>query len=167
MYRRVDDFLASWKVESEGTQRLLDVLTQDSLTQSVADGHRTIARVAWHIITSISEMANRTGLTVAGPDPESKPPAKVEDFQKAYKESAASLAAQVGANWDESTLEVQDDMYGEQWARGKTLAILQTHEVHHRGQMSVLMRQAGITLPGIYGPSKEEWGNYNMPVPEV
>ena len=167
MYRKVDDFLASWKGESAITQKLLDVLTRDSLTQSVADGHRTIARVAWHIITSISEMANRTGLTVTGPDPESKPPAKIEDFRKVYKESAAALAAQVGANWDDSTLEVEDDMYGKRWARGKTLAILETHEVHHRGQLSVLMRQAGITLPGIYGPSKEEWGNYNMPVPEV
>jgi uncharacterized damage-inducible protein DinB len=167
MYRKIDDFLAAWKDESAGTQKLFDALTQESLTQSVADGHRTIARLAWHIITSISEMAKRTGLAVAGPDPESKPPARVEDFRKAYRESAASLAAQVRANWDDATLEIKDDMYGQQWARGKTLAILQAHEVHHRGQLTVLMRQAGITLPGIYGPSKEEWSSYNMPAPEV
>lgn len=167
MYHKVDDFLASWATENAGTQRLLDALTQESLTQSVADGHRTISRVAWHIVTSISEMANRTGLKVAGPDPESKPPAKVEDIRAAYKESAASLAGEVKAKWDDATLREKDDMYGQQWARGKTLAILQTHEVHHRGQMTVLMRQAGLVVPGIYGPSKEEWSNYNMPAPEV
>ena len=167
MYRKVDDFLASWKDESEGTQKLLNALTQKSLSQSVADGHRTIARLAWHIITSLSEMAGRTGLKLKGPDPDSMPPAGVAEFPKAYKESAASLAQQVRANWTDATLEIEDDMYGQQWARGKTLAILQTHEVHHRGQLTVLMRQAGVKVPGIYGPSKEEWGSYNMPAPEV
>jgi len=167
MYRKVEDFLASWKDASEGTQRLLDALTQKSLSQAVADGHRTIARLAWHIITTQSEMTARTGLEVKGPDPNSKLPSAVAEFQKAYKESAASVAQQVRAKWTDATLEIEDDMYGQQWARGKTLAILQTHEVHHRGQLTVLMRQAGIKVPGIYGPSKEEWGGYNMPAPEV
>ena len=27
----------------------------------------------------------------------------------------------------------------------------------------VLMRQAGLAVPGVYGPSKEEWGAYGMP----
>jgi len=28
------------------------------------------------------------------------------------------------------------------------------------------MRQAGLKVPGIYGPSKEEWETYGMPVQE-
>lgn len=167
MYRKVDDFLESWKGESAGTQRLLDALTQESLTQSVTDGHRTIGRVAWHIIVTIPEMMNRTGLEVSGPGPESRPPAKVEDIRKAYKDAAAALAEQVKAKWNDDTLNVVDDMYGEQWPRGKTVTALIAHEVHHRGQLTVLMRQAGLKVPGIYGPSKEEWSNYNMPAPEV
>lgn len=43
-------------------------------------------------------------------------------------------------------------MYGEIWARGLTLFYLITHQAHHRGQMTVLMRQAGLPVPGIYGP---------------
>jgi len=167
MYRKVDDFLASWKGESESTQKVLDAITQESLNQSVADGHRTIGRLVWHIITTLPEMGNRTGLKITGPNPESKPPAKIEDMRKAYSDSAASLAEQVRANWDDDALIVEDDMYGETWPRGKTLAALQAHEVHHRGQLTVLMRQAGVVVPGIYGPSKEEWSNYNMPAPEV
>jgi hypothetical protein len=27
----------------------------------------------------------------------------------------------------------------------------------------VLMRQAGLNVPGVYGPSREEWTAYNMP----
>ena len=41
------------------------------------------------------------------------------------------------------------------------------HQCHHRGQMSVLMRQAGIRVPGIYGPAREEWSMLGAPIPEV
>jgi uncharacterized damage-inducible protein DinB len=36
------------------------------------------------------------------------------------------------------------------------------HQTHHRGQLTVLMRQAGLVVPGCYGPSREEWGQYGM-----
>lgn len=35
-------------------------------------------------------------------------------------------------------------------------AVSKIHEIHHRGQLTILMRQAGITVSGLYGPSKEE-----------
>lgn len=54
-------------------------------------------------------------------------------------------------------------MYGEMWKKGKILAILINHQSHHRAQLTVLMRQAGLKVPGVYGPSKEEWGEYGMP----
>jgi uncharacterized damage-inducible protein DinB len=37
------------------------------------------------------------------------------------------------------------------------LYYLIVHEIHHRGQMTVLMRQAGLSFTGIYGPTREEW----------
>jgi hypothetical protein len=33
--------------------------------------------------------------------------------------------------------------------------------------MSVLMRQAGLPMPSIYGPTKEEWAQWNMQPPAV
>jgi uncharacterized damage-inducible protein DinB len=30
------------------------------------------------------------------------------------------------------------------------------HLIHHRGQLIVLMREAGLIVPGVYGPSREE-----------
>ncbi|MBE0644676.1 MAG: hypothetical protein IH600_11400 [Bacteroidetes bacterium] len=30
-------------------------------------------------------------------------------------------------------------------------------------QLTVLMRQAGLLVPGIYGPSREEWSTYGLP----
>jgi len=58
-------------------------------------------------------------------------------------------------------------MYGYNWKRGYSLFILIIHQTHHLGQMSVLMRQAGLKVPGIYGPSKEEWAQFGMQEPEV
>jgi uncharacterized damage-inducible protein DinB len=54
-------------------------------------------------------------------------------------------------------------MYGETWKRGLTLFYLLMHQAHHRGQMTVLMRQAGLPVIGIYGPAKEEWAAQGLP----
>jgi uncharacterized damage-inducible protein DinB len=118
-------------------------------------------------VTSIVEMAGRTGLKVTGPAEDVPPPRSVTEIQSAYRTVAASLAGQVKSKWTDATLEQEDDMYGEKWRRGTTLLILQTHEAHHRGQMTVLMRQAGLAVPGVYGPAKEDWKNYGMEPPAV
>jgi uncharacterized damage-inducible protein DinB len=53
-------------------------------------------------------------------------------------------------------------MYGQRWKRGFTLTALVEHQIHHRGQMTVLMRQAGLRVPGIYGPAREDWASMGM-----
>jgi uncharacterized damage-inducible protein DinB len=30
------------------------------------------------------------------------------------------------------------------------------HQTHHRAQMMVLMKQAGLKVPGVYGPSEDD-----------
>jgi uncharacterized damage-inducible protein DinB len=54
-------------------------------------------------------------------------------------------------------------MYGQEWPRRLVLSGLMHHESHHRGQMTVLMRQAGLKVPGVFGPAREEWAAYGMP----
>ena len=78
-----------------------------------------------------------------------------------------SLAEQIRSRWDDASLAVTDDMYGETWPRGLTLSILIHHQAHHRGQMTVLMRQAGLKVPGVYGPAREEWAAYGAPPPAI
>ena len=58
-------------------------------------------------------------------------------------------------------------MYGEIWKRGHSLQVLLVHQTHHRGQMTVLMRQAGLPVPSIYGPVKEGWSAYGVEPPKV
>jgi uncharacterized damage-inducible protein DinB len=167
MINKIEDFKNSWMYESSCTLKLMNALTDKSLGQKVAKDHRDLGRIAWHITQTIPEMSNRTGLNVAGPAHNMPVPASAEAIKKAYDTSASSLLEQVTKCWNDDTLNIEDDMYGEKWKRGVTLDALIHHEIHHRGQMTILMRQAGITVPGVYGPSKEEWTQYGMKEPEI
>jgi uncharacterized damage-inducible protein DinB len=112
--------------------------------------------LAWHITTSVLEMPRRTGLALAGPDHTAAPPASAGDIAATYVQAAHGLRDAVAARWTDATLAVEDDMYGERWTRATTLTVLIVHEIHHRGQVSVLLRQAGLVVPSIYGPNREE-----------
>jgi uncharacterized damage-inducible protein DinB len=166
MYRKIQDFQGSWAYETEATLKVFEALTDESLHQVVYPGGRTLGRIAWHIVQTLPEMGNRTGLKVKGPGETDPIPASAGEIVARFREAAESLGSQIGESWTDADLEVEDDMYGEVWKRGQTLGALVTHQAHHRGQMTVLMRQAGLKVPGVYGPSKEEWAEYGAPPPE-
>ena len=166
MYRRIQDFLGSWAHETETMLKVLDAMTDESLGQEVYGEGRTLGRIAWHIVQTLPEMGGRTGLQIPGPGEEDPVPDTAQEIAARFKEAADSLAAQVQGSWSDDDLEVEDEMYGEMWKRGRSLGALVGHQTHHRGQMTVLIRQAGLTVPGVNGPAKEEWDQYGMPPQE-
>jgi uncharacterized damage-inducible protein DinB len=168
MFTTVDGFLKTWKFEHEGTSKLFAVLTDASLAQAVTPEGRTLGRLAWHITTTIPEMMGRTGLRLEGPADDAPVPTSARAIATAYEQAASSLAKAVRESWTDATLDMKDDMYGgEKWTRGVTLGALIGHQTHHRGQLTVLMRQAGLLVPGIFGPAREEWAQMGMPAPEI
>lgn len=167
MFRKLLDFEKTWSQESEATLKILRALTDASLPQAVGPSDRTLGRMAWHLAQTVGEMLARTGLTIAGPAEHAPVPATAAAIVAAYESAARSLQEQVKATWDDASLLAEDDMYGERWPRGVTLFALVAHQAHHRGQMTVLMRQAGLAVPGVYGPAREEWASYDMPAPAV
>ncbi len=167
MFLTIEQFKQEWLAESDNTRKILSALTDESLKQQVTDDHRTLGRMAWHIVQTLPEMAARTGLNITGPGEKDPVPVSAETIEQAYDSAAKSILEQVSATWTDDTLAVEDEMYGQKWKRGVTLFILFKHELHHRAQMTVLMRQAGLAVPGIYGPSKEEWSQLSMPTPEI
>jgi len=167
MISTISDFEHLWSRELEGTQKIFKHLTDRALSQQVNPQGRTLARLAWHITTSIPEMMSRTGLKLSGPGEHDPIPPTARQIAQAYSEAAISLLNEVKAKWTDATLREKDDMYGEKWARGFTLTSLILHQVHHRAQMTVLMRQAGLEIPGLYGPARQEWAAYGMQPPEI
>lgn len=163
MYRLIEDFVGDWTAELELTEKIFSNLTDESLDQRVTGEGRSIGELAWHITTSIGEVLHRTGIMTEGPEDNSTVPDKAEVIKEAYGKAARSAAEEIKKNWDDSKLMEEVDMYGEMWKNGLTLSVLVVHQIHHRAQITVLMRQAGLKVPGIYGPSKEEWAAMGMP----
>lgn len=165
MIRKMDDFYTRLKNEAEGTRKILSSLSDESLDVSIAKGHRSLGGIAWHIIATYPEMMNSTGLSLGSVDYKSMPPSTVAEIVTAFDTVISEFTAALKSQWTDETLEIVDEMYGMKWPRGLTLGILLDHEVHHRGQMTVLMRKAGLTVPGIYGPAQEEWEKSGMQPP--
>jgi uncharacterized damage-inducible protein DinB len=167
MFTSIEHFDNSWSQEMKCSQNVMDALTDESLAQAVADDHRTLGQMAWHIVTTIPQMAAMLDLSLEGPDPKAPMPDRAAEIKQAYKLVSENLLGTIKAGWDDTTLQQEDDLWGERWKRGKTLQILIAHEIHHRGQMTVLMRQAGVKVPSIYGPTLEDMAQCGSPPPEI
>jgi uncharacterized damage-inducible protein DinB len=164
MYRTIEDFKKDWAYESGTTAKIFGNLTDASLTQKVSQEGRTLGFMAWHI-TGCLGMAKEAGLPIElAVDCSSEPPSSATAIKSAYEKGAAELMASVVKHWKDENLLEEVLMYGETWTRGYALLALVKHQAHHRGQMTVLMRQAGLLVPGAYGPAKEEWAAFGMDV---
>ena len=166
MYTSVKTFISDRKEENEITLKLLKILTDESLKQKVWAEGRNLGFIAWHITVSIGEMMSKIGLTPDCPSEDSKAPKKASEIYEAYKKASATMLDEVESKLTDASLNDEISAYGQTFKKGMMLNMLSGHEIHHRGQMTVLIRQAGLKLPGVYGPSREEWSAYGMEAPE-
>jgi len=167
MFLSVSTFLQAWEKEAESTQRILNALTDDSLNQLVAAQDRTLGRIAWHLVVTVPEMMARTGLMLERLNEDDPLPNTAEEIMRKYQDVSSSLETAIRNQWNDQTLLGKKDMYGETWTNGYTLSALIDHQIHHRGQITVLMRQAGLQVPGLYGPSREAWNQMGMKPPRI
>lgn len=163
MLRKIDDFVKDWEYEAASTGKILNALTDESLSQKVTPDGRSLGFLGWHLTQTLGEMLERVGLKIDAPGMDRACPTRASEIAAAYEKAAKSVTNEVKNNWTDETLLQMDDMYGDTWPRGVTLFALIAHQAHHRGQMTVLMRQAGLAVPGVYGPSKEEWAAMGAP----
>lgn len=162
LVRTIDDFVEAWNRESETTHKVLSALSDASLAQKVSPEGRTLGFLAWHLATTIPEMLGHAGVPASGPAQDAPVPKHAREIADAYRKAAASVPAAVRKTWSDAQLTTMIPMYGESWPCAGVLGGLLFHEVHHRGQMTVLMRQAGLRVPGVYGPAREDWASMGM-----
>ena len=162
MFTTIQNFVNHWKYESECTIKYIGCLTDASLSSQSHPKVRSAGFLAWHLIHTVSEMMNKTGLDVAGGEQQNYNGQTVEQLKKEWQQCSDSLIHEITSKWTDADLTIEDNMYGEKWKRGTTLSILLTHMIHHRGQLSVVMRLNGLLVPGIYGPANEEWAQMGM-----
>jgi uncharacterized damage-inducible protein DinB len=171
MFRRLDDFNKAWTEEAAKTREVFAAIPDAAMAARVGEGHRDLQRLAWHLVETLIEMPGQMGLKIPGAERVKggfieAPPETMAAIAETYQAASDGLLKALEA-WSDADLEREDELYGETWRRGLTLMALICHQVHHRGQMTVLMRQAGLTMPSLYGPVKEGWASYGVEAPRV
>lgn len=156
MYQSIAGFLNVWQMESSLTQRLMNQLTDESLKQEIAPGYWSLGETAWHIVVAGGLIAKQTGLDFDSPSYEATVPTSAKEIADGYQQMSQGLLEAVKKQWKDEDLLAESLVFGQSQANGITLAMLVSHEIHHRGQLSVLMHQAGVKVPGIYGASKDD-----------
>jgi uncharacterized damage-inducible protein DinB len=156
MFAKIDDFVSMWKRESELTERVLNVLTDQSLKQMVAVDYRSLGQIAWHLVESINYLSSM-GLTFEPPTEGEHTPVSAASIAEAYRRISHAVQHAVKTQWTDASLAESIDMGGEKWVNGASLHFMVMHQAHHRGQMTVLMRQAGLRAPDVYGQTREDW----------
>ncbi|USK47896.1 DinB family protein [Bacillus sp. CMF12] len=165
MYHSLSDFFKSWEFEAGATSRVLKNLTDESLKQEVTPNQWSLGRIAWHTVTAIKVISSQVGLRFAAPSEDWSVPSSANFIAESYTSSSNNLIEALETHWTDQTLLEQIDFFGTKMTKGSLLLFLNQHQTHHRGQMTILMRQAGLSVPGIYGPSKEEWAQFGMAEP--
>ena len=159
MFSTIQDFINTWSHESDSTVKLLKSLSDESLRQQVYPGGRTLGRLANHLVETLTEMPSKLQL---GIQEEHARFSQVAEIVSNYERCSRQLVETLKAKWTDADLKKSNNLYGDEWLNAFSLQVLVMHQCHHRGQMTVLMRQAGLVVPGIYGPAKEEWVSYGM-----
>ncbi|MEH7439974.1 DinB family protein [Neobacillus drentensis] len=167
MYTSIAEFIQEWNQEAGSTQKVLDALTDNSLQQQVSSEDRTLGRIAWHIVTSTPGMLIEFGIKVEPVENSGTVPSSAKELAETFRKVSAETIDAVKKEWTDGSLMEMVNVFGMTMPKAVTLSLLIKHIIHHRGQMTVLMRQAGLKVPGIYGPAREEWTHIGMDAPAL
>ena len=157
MYVTIADFIKEWNKEAELTQKVLDGLTDESLNQKVYSEGRTLGRIAWHFITNIPDYLNHFGVNMDRVANEEHVPSSAKEIAMTFKKVSAEAARAIEQQWSDRDLSNIETAFGREETNAQIWMGLIKHIVHHRGQLTVLIRQAGLKPFGVYGPPKEDW----------
>jgi uncharacterized damage-inducible protein DinB len=162
MYRKIQDFIEDWKAESASTIKVFSNISDKAKGKKRGEHIRSLERLAWHITQTLTEMPSRAGI-ISSDFLDNQPiPLDMKGIISIYERYSGELSKLVAEKWTDAGLTEKIDVYGQPWERRKVLSVLVLHQAHHRGQMTTLMRLEGLKVPGVYGPSKEEWAQFGM-----
>lgn len=167
MYVTISDFIKEWNKEAKLTQNVLDGLTDESLKQPVYHEGRTLGRIVWHFTTNIPEYLAHFGLKVEKVDHADNVPTSAKEISETFKKVSAQAAQAIEQQWEDETLKQVQNAFGREETNASILMGLIKHIVHHRGQATILIRQAGLKPFGVYGPPKEDWVHLGVEKPPL
>ena len=159
----IDAMLQELEQEAQTTRRVLERVPDNQLAWRPHEKARTLGELAWHIATVPGAVAELVGThsTVQVPEFTDPGPKSASELIPALDESIAK-AKKLLAGMDDATLMATwRMMQGERevFALPRVAllrSIMLNHWYHHRGQLSVYLRELDVPIPSIYGPSADE-----------
>jgi uncharacterized damage-inducible protein DinB len=158
----VDGLLQELEQEAQTTKRVLERVPQAHLSWKPHEKSMSLGQLALHIATVPGNVAQMVA------QPSMQRPAFVQPaatqasellpaLENSIKQARTALGAMddatITATW--RVLEGEHEIMA--MPRVAALrAIMLNHWYHHRGQLSVYLRQLNVPVPSIYGPSADE-----------
>lgn len=159
-----ETLLQELEMEAVTTRRVLERVPEGQLSWRPAARSRTLGELSYHIASNPGSVSTMAALNPApAPQPgQAEPVATSTAMLLATLEESMAQARQVlGAMSDDAVHEMwRMTAGGHELIAMPRLAFLRTvllnHWYHHRGQLSVYLRELNVPLPSIYGPSADE-----------
>ncbi|GGP14121.1 DinB family protein [Oceanobacillus neutriphilus] len=156
MYRKLNDFLTEWSQSADGTKAVLKALEDEKLDQSIEEGHNSLGWLGWHLVNSPVFFMSLVGVNLESPYDPDQIPVKASEILEAYEDISKRVVEKAKEQLSDEALVNETGDFGGPAPKGSILRMLVSHQIHHRGQMTVLLRQAGLKVPGVMGPTKED-----------
>jgi uncharacterized damage-inducible protein DinB len=149
--------------EARTTRRVLERVPDNKLTWRPHEKARTLGELAMHVAIVPGAVAE----LVASPSPAQVPQfadpitQSASELVSTLEESIAKAKRVLGGVDDATLMETWRMVQGEREVfavpRVALLrSIMLNHWYHHRGQLTVYLRELDVPIPSIYGPSADE-----------
>ena len=155
-----DALMQTWDREAQKTVEMMKSLPRDKYDFRPDPGGRSLGELAWHLAEGDAYMTygiEQGGFSTGMKPPGIQRPMKVEELAPGYErvhKDARERIRKLGPAILDRKIEfyVPGDWTGSSILWGAMLY----HNIHHRGQLSLMCRLAGGACPGMFGPSREE-----------
>jgi uncharacterized damage-inducible protein DinB len=159
----IDSMLQELEQEAQTTRRVLERVPGDQLAWRPHEKARTLGELALHVAMVPGGVAE----LVASPSPAQAPeftdpsPKSVSELIPALDQSIAKARKVLGGMNDATLMATWRLMQGDRvlFAVPRVAmlrSVMLNHWYHHRGQLTVYLRELGVPIPSIYGPSADE-----------
>jgi uncharacterized damage-inducible protein DinB len=159
----IDGMLQELDQETQTTRRLLERVPAHKLEWRPQEQARSLGQLAMHVATvpgAVAELA-------ASPSPAQVPqfsdpiPKSASELVPALEQSIAKVKRVLGGMDDAALTATWRLMQGDRELLALPRAaflrsIMLNHWYHHRGQLTGYLRELGVPIPSIYGPSGDE-----------
>ena len=158
----VNDILQELEQEAQATRRVLERLPDNRLQWKPHPKSMSLGQLALHVANIPGRIAEISTASFDASTPIPRPEADSTAQVLEAFEASMVQARQVFRTMTDSELSspwrmMQGDR--ELWSipRGAFLrSVMLNHWYHHRGQLTVYLRQNGVPLPAVYGDSADE-----------